>query len=189
MHGMNSATSSDVRSRQDPLRTSYRTEPEAARITDQARTFGNMATDPFHGRVAPGQPAYGVEIPFGIHSAVGGYHDAPNPGDLLCAALAACLDSTIRIVAERAGVRLATLAVEVVGDLDVRGTLQVDRTVPVGFQRLKCKVEIQTDPGADAAAVQRVLTAAEQSCVTLQTLRAGVPVETTLFSSGVPQPA
>lgn len=38
-------------------------------------------------------PANSGDAPlqFGIHRAIGGFHDYPNPGDLLNAALAACL--------------------------------------------------------------------------------------------------
>lgn len=44
-------------------------------------------------------PTSGVRVPVGVHRAVGGLHDAPTPGDLLCAALAACQDSTFRMIA------------------------------------------------------------------------------------------
>src|SRR5512143_3460734 len=91
----------DVRSRQDPLRKSYRESPIDAMITDKAITTEGAKLDPFHGKVVPGSKDYGVVWPFGIHRAVGGDHDLPNPGDLLAAALAACRDSTIRIIACR----------------------------------------------------------------------------------------
>lgn len=74
---------------------------------------------------------------FGIHRAVGGYHDAPNPGDILCAALASCLDSTIRIIADRLGITLTSLEVDVTAEVDVRGTLVVNRDIPVGFQAMR----------------------------------------------------
>ena len=93
----------DVRSRQDPLRKHYKETPEDARITDRAITTGGTETDPFHGKVVPGTEDYGVVWPFGIHRAIGGYHDLPNPGDMLSAALATCLDSTIRIIAGTLG--------------------------------------------------------------------------------------
>jgi uncharacterized OsmC-like protein len=128
----------------------------------------------------PGSQEYGITWPYGIHYAVGGYHDAPNPGDILCAALATCLDSTLRIIAARMGVGLTALEVDVTANVDVRGTLVIDRQVPVGFQRMRCAVRLQPVPGTDPGLVQKLLVAAEYSCVNLQTLRAGVPVETTL---------
>lgn len=169
-----------VRERQDPLRERYKSAPEEAAITDRARTSEGTETDPFHGFVLPGDEEFGIRWPFGIHRAVGGYHDAPNPGDVLCASLAVCLDSTIRMIADRLGVGLASLAVHVTADVDVRGTLVVDRNVPVGFQSMQCHVEMKAAEGTEQKLVERLLAAAEHSCVVLQTLRSGVPVETTL---------
>lgn len=172
-----------VRGRQDPLRERYKVAPEKAAITDRARTTGGTGTDPFHGFVVAGDEDFGVNWPFGIHRAVGGCHDAPNPGDMLCGALAACLDSTIRMIAERLGVTLNVLEVEVTADVDVRGTLLVETTVPVGFQSMRCHVHLQAAEDTDPKVVQKLLSAAEHSCVVLQTLRSGIPVETR-FSAG-----
>lgn len=166
--------------RQDPLRETYKVTPEAALIIDGARTRDGSVADPFHGIVSPGTKDYGAEIGFGIHEAVGGYHDAPNPGDILSAALAACLDSTIRIIANRLRIPILRLAVEVTAHIDVRGTLMVDRNVPVGFQRMVCDVQIQVAEGTDPSLVDKLIAAAERSCVTLQTLGNGVEIETSV---------
>ena len=175
---MTDHNTASVPERQDPLRERYKDAPDEAAITDRARTTGGTDTDPFHGQVVPGSEDHGVTWPFGIHRAVGGHHDAPNPGDVLCAALAVCLDSTIRMIADRLGVTLNLLEVDVAADVDVRGTLLVDRTVPVGFQAMRCHVDIEAVEGTDPKLMQKLLAAAEHSCVVLQTLRSGVPVET-----------
>jgi len=177
---VNEKKKSSARERQDPLRERYKEKPEEARITDRAIATGGDDTDPFHGVIRPGSQDYGVSWRFGIHRAVGGHHDAPNPGDLLCAALAACLDSTIRIIANRLGVTLAGLEVEVTGEVDVRGTLMVGRNVPVGFKKMHCRVDIQTVEGTNPKLVETLLAASENSCVNMQTLRSGVPIETTV---------
>jgi uncharacterized OsmC-like protein len=165
-----------VKERQDPLRARYRSAAAEARITDSARTTFDSGSDPFHGTVVPGE-GRGAQWRFGIHRAVGGYHDLPNPGDMLCAALASCLDATLRMVASRLEVPIRSLEVAVDADLDVRGTLLVDRSVPVGFQRMQCRVHLQPADSADPAKVQMLVAAAEHSCVVLQTLRKGVPIE------------
>jgi uncharacterized OsmC-like protein len=176
---MTEQKTSSVRDRQDPLRERYENAPDEAAITDRARTTGGTDTDAFHGHVVPGSEDHGVTWDFGIHRAVGGHHDAPNPGDVLCAALGVCLDSTIRMIAERLGVTLTSLEVDVTADVDVRGTLLVDRSVPVGFQGMQCHVDIDAADGTDPKLMKKLLAAAEHSCVVLQTLRSGVPVETT----------
>ena len=60
-------------------------------------------------------PTTGVRVPVGVHRAVGGLHDAPTPGDLLCAALAACQDSTFRMIANLMNIELEDLTVDVTG--------------------------------------------------------------------------
>ena len=87
-----------VYSVQKPLKAKYKEAPELAMVIDYAKTSGKVAADPFHSKVEP-MDGCGVSIPVGVHAAVGGLHDAPTPGDLLCAALAACQDSAVRMVA------------------------------------------------------------------------------------------
>jgi uncharacterized OsmC-like protein len=82
------------------------------------------------------------------------------------------------MIADRLGITLTWLEVDVTADVDVRGTLLVDRTVPVGFQAMRCDVDLRAADGTDAKLLSRLLTAAEHSCVVLQTLRSGVPIET-----------
>ena len=79
-----------ARERQDPLMERYIEKPEEALIIDKAKTKDGVKTDPFHGTLSLGDEELGVDLPFGIHKAVGGYSDVPNPGDLLCGALASC---------------------------------------------------------------------------------------------------
>lgn len=132
-----------VRERQDPLRKRYREAPEEACITDHA-VASSAGVDPFHGKVAAGG---GAPFAYGIHRAVGGDHDLPNPGDLLCAALAACLDSSLRLIAARMAVKLETLEVAATAFADVRGCLMVDSSVPAGFQRIEVDVRLGARQG------------------------------------------
>ena len=168
-----------VKQRQDPLRDRYRVAPEEAWIIDSARTVQNGVEDPFHSTVAPGE-GHDVRWRIGIHRAVGGYHDLPSPGDILCAALASCLDSTLRMIADRLEVSIRLLEVLVHAEIDVRGTLLVDRSVPVAFQRMECSVRLEPAANTPPEKVKMLLAAAEHSCVVLQTLRTGVPVQTRL---------
>jgi uncharacterized OsmC-like protein len=168
---------------QIPLRKHYKAEPEAALVIDCARTRGNDPDDPFHSIVMP-MPQCGIAVPVGVHRAVGGLHDAPTPGDILCAALAACQDSTVRMVANTLGITLETLAVEVTGDVDVRGTLAMDAGVPVGFRAMRCAVRLKAREGTDPRLLEKLRIASERSCVVQQTLRHPPRVETTFDMTG-----
>jgi uncharacterized OsmC-like protein len=174
---MGANRTSMVQQRQNPLRERYEDAPAEARIVDAAQTLDACGGDPFHGRVVPAN-AGGAPIRFGIHRAVGGDHDLPNPGDLLCAALAACLDSTLRMIADHLAIELESLQVKVTAECDVRGCLLVERGVPVGFQRMQCSVDLRPRGDVKKENLQMLLTAAENSCVVLQTLRGGVKVQT-----------
>ncbi|MGB8717470.1 MAG: OsmC family protein [Rhodanobacteraceae bacterium] len=168
---------SRVAARQDPLRRHYRDHPEDALITGRGRSHSTDLADPLHIWAEAGSREYGQRWKLGLHKAVAGEHDAPNPGDLLCQALASCMDSVLRMLAERHGIELESLQVDATGDVNVRGTLQVTRGVPVGFQQLRCHVRMLPRGAVPVVLMERLVTAAEQSCVNLATLRGGVPVE------------
>lgn len=174
---MGRTATSIVKERQDPLRERYRSVPNEALITYHARTIDDRRGDPFHGAVLLAE-GLGAQWGFGIHRAFGGDHDLPTPGDMLCAALASCLDATIRMMADRLDLRIDALEVAVSAEADVRGELIVDPSVPVGFQRIRCWLRLRPAQDADPARLRMLLAATEHSCTVLQTLRKGVPVET-----------
>lgn len=167
----------NVKLAQQPLRALYRSTPAAALVTDHARTFDESPGDPFHSTVEPMTDSR-VSVPVGVHRGLGGPHEAPTPGDILCGALAACQDSTVRMVANILGIELESLVVEVSGDVDLRGTMAIDPQVAVGFQAMRCNVRLRAKEGTDPVLLQRLCAAAERSCVVLQTLRKGVSVQT-----------
>jgi len=162
---------------QSPLRAQYKTSPTTAMVTDHARTTGDNPLDPFHSTVEP-MTGCGVMVPVGVHRAVGGPHDAPTPGDILCAALASCQDSTMRMVANMLGVELEFLEVEVTADADVRGAMTVDKQVPVGFQAMRCNIQLRAKQGTSPEVLERLRVAAERCCIVLQTLRNPPPIQT-----------
>ncbi len=113
-----------------------------------------------------------MNIPVSVHQAVGGESDFPCPGELLAAALASCLDTAIRMIANLKGIELQHLEVHVSLGADVRGTLMTGDNVPVGFQSAQMNVELEAADDQPEAHLNALLDAAERSCVILQTLRA-----------------
>ena len=164
-----------VARRQEPLGSLYREDPTKALSYKEVRTLYTGSTDAVHGRVVPtGFPE--VAWDYGIDDKVGGFDDLPNPGHLLCAALAACMDSTVRMIADRLGVRIERLEVEVNGDADVRGCLAMSRTVRPGFRQMQCRLTLELDPGVDPQVGAMLVRQTEKLCVTLDTLRNGTPI-------------
>jgi len=165
---------------QKPLKAQYKDQPEFAMVVDHAKTSGEIASDPYHSKVEP-MDGCGVSVPIGVHAALGGQHDAPTPGDMLCAALAACQDSAIRMVANLMGIELVELEVRVTASVDVRGTMAIDSTVPVGFQAMSCDVRMKVKEGTQPKQVERLQIAAKKCCVVQQTLKSPPPIKTTFM--------
>jgi uncharacterized OsmC-like protein len=165
----------DVRALQVPLRSAYAQDPERATVFDIAWTEGGDSGNPMSGGVHFGSHAIS-RVEYGVHRAIGGTHAAPVPGDLLCAALASCQESSLRMVANVLGVSLLELRVEVRAMVDVRGTLGMSDLIPVAFQSMHVSVVLRPAPHTHPLRLRQMIRAAERACVVLQTLRAGVPV-------------
>ncbi len=153
----------NLRQVQEPLKEGYRREPDTGRITLTAR--GATAGEPIACSVDLGRTIYEAQA----HAGVGGEGTGACSGDLLLGALAACAQITCQMVAEAMGLAINDIAVTVEGDLDLRGTLGIDREAPVGFTDIRLSFAIDA-PGAsedDLAALQRKT---ERYCVVMQTL-------------------
>ncbi len=167
----------NMKDRQIPLCKHYATTPEDASIVDSARTSSSNvdANNPLESAVTFCDKSP-VKMPVGVHKAVGGENDNPTPGDILCGAIASCLDSTIRIISNRLGIKLKQLDIEVLGTVDVRGTLRVDRTTPVAFQEFKVNVVMKPLRWIPGKMLDKILNAAEYSCIVIQTVKHGAEV-------------
>ncbi len=153
----------DLRSMQKPLKDSYKNDPQAAQITLKAR--GGQTGTPIACSVDIGRAIYQAQA----HSGVGGAGTAACSGDLLLGALAACAQITCQMVATAMGIPFQRIEVEVEGDLDLRGTLGMVKDVPVGFESIRLRFDIDA-PQATAEQLERLREKSEQYCVVMQTL-------------------
>lgn len=153
----------DLRAVQRPLKEGYRADPDRARITLTAR--GDQGATPMACAVDLGRAIQEAEA----HAGVGGPGAGACSGDLLLGALAACTQITCQMVAEAMGMPVARIAVTVEGDLDLRGTLGVDREAPVGFAAIRVAVEVDA-PGADPESLAALRERVERYCVVMRTL-------------------
>jgi uncharacterized OsmC-like protein len=172
------ARSLRILERQLPLRKQYHDAPDTAWVHDHARTVDAQipAGHPIHGHVICGE-GIPLDIPVSVHNAVGGESDFPCPGELLAAALASCLDTAIRIIANLKEIKLSRLEVQVSFGADVRGALMTGEGVPVGFQTAHMRVYLEAECGLSEPHLNALIEAAERSCVILQTLRAPPTVQ------------
>src|SRR5258708_38506190 len=112
-----------LRAAQNPLKERYRDEPDGAKLTLSAR--GAQPDTPVTCSVDIGRAAYEAQA----HEGVGGPGTGACSGDLLLGALAACAQLTCQMVATATGLDFRRIEAHVEGDLDLRGTLGLDREV------------------------------------------------------------
>jgi uncharacterized OsmC-like protein len=153
----------DLRTLQRPLKERYRADPATSKITLQAR--GSHTNAPISCSVDIGRAVYDAQA----HTGVGGAGTAACSGDLLLGALAACAQITCQMVATAMGVPTRRIEVIVEGDLDLRGTLGIARDVPVGFEEIRTRFEIDA-PDATPDQLMALQEKTEQYCVVMRTL-------------------
>jgi uncharacterized OsmC-like protein len=153
----------DLRSLQKPLKERYRSDPATSRIT--LRAEGNQTEVPVSCSVDIGRAVYAAEA----HTGVGGPGTAACSGDLLLGALAACAQITCQMVATAMGVKVDGIRVVVEGDLDLSGTLGLSKEVPVGFETIRLRFDLDA-PEATAEQIRALREKTEHYCVVMQTL-------------------
>jgi uncharacterized OsmC-like protein len=150
-----------LRSLQAPLKEKYRREPNTALVTLRAEgRLGEGITCKIETGKAP--------VTAGLHPATGGDGLSACSGDMLLEALVGCAGVTLNAVATALGIELRDAKVRAEGDLDFRGTLGVSKNVPVGFERIRLRFDLDTDATAEQVATLLRLT--ERYCVVYQTL-------------------
>ena len=151
----------ELKSLQAPIKDRYRSEPKSALVTLRAQgKIGEGVTC----NVQTGKAV----VAAGLHPATGGNGLAACSGDMLLESLVACAGVTLRAVATALEIPLRDATVRAEGDLDFRGTLGVSKEVPVGFQDIRLRFELDTD--ATEEQIATLLKRTERYCVVYQTL-------------------
>ena len=151
----------ELKSLQAPIKERYRNEPKSAMIT--LRAEGKIG-EGVSCNVATGKAL----VEAGLHPATGGNGLSVCSGDMLLEALVGCAGVTLRAVATALEIPLRDATVHAEGDLDFRGTLAVSKEVPVGFQNIRLRFDLDTDATDEQIATLLKLT--ERYCVVYQTL-------------------
>lgn len=103
-----------------------------------------------------------------------------NPAEYLLHALAACLTTTVVMVAAARRVPLDVVESTVEGDMDVRGALGLSDEVRNGFGAIRVSFRIQSD--APREKVEEVLRRATARSAVFDMVTNGVPVDVNLAS-------
>ncbi len=154
----------ELKELQKPIKDRFREDAASAEITLEAE--GRLDED-ISCSVSTGQAL----VRAGLHPDTGGDGTLACSGDMLLQALVACAGVTMRSVATSMGLEVeGTIRAE--GDLDWRGTMSVDKEVPVGFKAIRLSFDLDSSAGDEELATLLRLT--ERYCVVFQTL-AGSP--------------
>lgn len=147
---------------QAPVKERYRADP--ARAAQTLRASGTFVGDGVTCRV----DTFAGPVPAGLHPATGGDGSEACSGNMLLEALVGCAGVTLRAVATAMGLTMRAGTVHAEGDMDFRGTLGVSKEVPVGFQRIRLRFDLDTD--ATPEQLQTLVKLTERYCVVYQTL-------------------
>jgi uncharacterized OsmC-like protein len=158
----------ELKSLQAPIKERYRQEPKAALVTLRAEgKIGEGVTC----SVRTGKAL----VEAGFHPATGGNGLNACSGDMLLESLVACAGVTLRAVATALEIPLRDATIRAEGDLDFRGTLGVSKEVPVGFQQIRLRFDLDSDATEEQIATLLKLT--ERYCVVYQTLACPPKIE------------
>lgn len=152
-----------LRALQAPLKDRYRADASAARYTLTAR--GELDVE----NLTCTLDSVRTTAVAGLHPAAGGDGRSLCSGDMLLESLVACAGVTLTAVAMALGLKLRGGTVVAEGDLDFRGTLGLNKEVPVGFEAIRLQFELEGELTQDQ--VDNLLRLTERYCVILQTLK------------------
>jgi uncharacterized OsmC-like protein len=147
---------------QAPVKSLYRQDPERGRQT--LRATGKLDTD----KIICVVDTFRGPVPAGLHPATGGDGQDACSGDMLLEALVGCAGVTLKAVATAMNISIRSGTVRAEGDMDFRGTLGVSKEVPVGFQAIRLRFDLDTDATPDQ--LQTLVKLTERYCVVYQTL-------------------
>ncbi len=164
-----------LRELQAPLKQLYSERPETALITLTAEGVVDLE------RICCRVPLLvndGRELHAGLHPAAAGNGTMACSGELLLQALITCAGTTFAAVSTAMGLKIASCRIDASAVMDFRGTMGVDRDVPVGIQKLRILFCVQSEAGEDQ--LRKLLSLTERYCVVYQTLSAGAEITTEL---------
>jgi uncharacterized OsmC-like protein len=74
-----------------------------------------------------------------------GSNEGANPVEFLLHALAGCVTTTFILHAMARGITIRELSTELKGDIDLRGLLGLDESVPAGYERIGIRMNVKAD--------------------------------------------
>lgn len=116
-----------------------------------------------------------------------GANEGANPVEYLLHALAGCVTTTTVLHAAARGIQIHRLSTELTGDIDLQGFLALDDSVPVGYESIRIRMDIEAD--ATDQEIDDLLAFAREHSPVCNTVCRPVPVTVERVTRDVSQPA
>lgn len=155
--------SSELRAKQAPFKNQYRDKPASALVTLRAAGKLNVPD------VTCGLDLHPNPACAGLHPLTGGDGSGACSAEMLLQALVGCAGVTLGAVATAMEIAVRSGSITAEGDVDFRGTLGISREVPVGFQQIRLKFDLDSD--APPEKLEKLIELTERYCVVYQTLK------------------
>lgn len=153
----------ELRAKQAPFKSQYRDNPDTALVTLRAVGVLNVSDVTCQLNLHP-NPANA-----GLHPLTGGDGSGACSAEMLLQALVGCAGVTLGAVATAMEIPISSGSITAEGDVDFRGTLGVSREVPIGFQEIRLKFDLQSEAPPEKLA--KLIELTERYCVVYQTLK------------------
>lgn len=153
----------ELKALQAPIKAGYDHNPDSAVVT--MSVTGSVNGDDLTCSV----PTHtGISVA-GLHPAAGGDGTFACSADMLLESLVACAGVTLRAVATAMSIPITGASIRAEGTMDFRGTLGVNRDVPIGLSKVELSFEI--DSLAPNEKITKLVELTERYCVIYQTLK------------------
>ena len=163
-----------LRDQQQPVRNSYTENPETA-----LQVLTAEGTVDFE-HTAINVESFLGKIPAGLHKSTGGDGSYACSVDMLLQSLVGCAGVTLAAVATSMELEIESAKIEAHGTLDFRGTLGMDKQVPVGLTKVELRFDIAGN--ATPEQISKLVELTERYCVIYQTFKNSPELVSTLAS-------
>jgi uncharacterized OsmC-like protein len=155
--------SSELRAKQTPFKNQYRDDPGSAMVI--LRAVGRLDLNGITCQL----DLHPNPSCAGLHPLTGGDGGGACSAEMLLHALVGCAGVTLGAVATAMEIPIRSGSITAEGDVDFRGTLGVSREVPIGFQEIRLKFDLDSE--APPEKIEKLIELTERYCVVYQTLK------------------
>ncbi len=113
---------------------------------------------------------------------LGGKNVAPNPVELVLAALGTCQEIMYSAYASVMDIPLSKVSVDVKGYLDLKGLFGMDTSIPPGFRKICYETKIESP--ADSETISKLVQVVESHCPVYDTLTRAIEVTGSVSING-----